>query len=110
MPLRQWQEVQKVLPALMKTPNGAIKKSPTKTTGIKGSYSDPDLIYKLTNYRMPYGKHRDLLLIDLPEKYLDWMAKNGFQESELGQLMRIVHETKANGMEHFFEAMRKPGA
>ena len=81
-----------------------------KAPGLKGSYSDPRLIYKLGNYRMPYGKHRDLLLIDLPQSYLDWLANNGFPQGELGELMRIVHETRANGMEHFFEAMRKPGS
>lgn len=78
-----------------------------KTTGLKGSYSDPHLIYKLANYRMPYGKHRDQLLIDLPQDYLNWFAKKGFQQNELGELLRIVHETKLNGMEHFFDEMRR---
>lgn len=81
-----------------------------KTTGVKGSYSDPHLIYKLANYRMPYGKHRDLLLIDLPQAYLDWFVKKGFQQGELGELLRIVHETKLNGMEHYFDEMRRVSA
>lgn len=74
---------------------------------IKGTYSDPDLVTKLTNFRMPFGKHSRLLLIDLPLAYLDWFYSKGFPQGELGQLMRIVHETKSCGMEHLFEPMRR---
>ena len=72
----------------------------------KGTYGDRNLMYKLTNYRMPYGKHSNSLLIDLPLPYLGWFSKKGFPQGELGQLMRIVHETKSDGMEHFFEPLR----
>ena len=47
-----------------------------------------------------------MLLIDLPLSYLGWFSKKGFPQGELGQLMRIVHETKSDGMEHFFDEMR----
>ncbi len=73
---------------------------------IKGTYGDPRLIYKLTHYRMPFGKHSNRLLIDLPQSYLQWFAKKGFPQSELGELMRIVHETRADGMEHLLERLR----
>ncbi|HGX92257.1 MAG TPA: hypothetical protein ENK35_02970 [Candidatus Tenderia sp.] len=73
---------------------------------IKGTYGDPRLMYKLANYRMPFGKHTNLLLIDLPQSYLDWFAKKGFPQSELGELMRIVHETRSDGMEHLLEQLR----
>ena len=73
---------------------------------IKGTYSDPDLMFKLASYRMPFGKHTKMLLIDLPLPYLGWFSKKGFPQGELGQLMRIVHETKSDGMEHFFDEMR----
>ena len=81
-----------------------IEKTPVMS--IKGSYSDPNLFSKLANYRMPFGKHTNVLLIDLPLKYLDWFCKSGFPQSELGELMRIVHETKADGLEHFLERIR----
>lgn len=73
---------------------------------IKGTYGDPQLIKKLANYRMLFGKHTNVLLIDLPLPYLDWFSKKGFPQSELGELMRIVHETKADGMEHFLDRIR----
>lgn len=73
---------------------------------LKGTYGDPELMVKLANYRMPFGKHNDTLLIDLPLDYLGWFSKKGFPNGELGQLMRIVHETKVDGMDVFFESMR----
>lgn len=73
---------------------------------IKGTYGDPDLISKLSNFRMPFGKHSKMLLIDLPLKYLDWFCKKGFPQGELGRLMRIVHEIKSGDMEYLFDGMR----
>ena len=73
---------------------------------MKGSYGDPELLFKLSKFRMPFGKHSDILLIDLPLKYLDWFFKTGFPQGELGQLMRIVHEIKSGGMEHLFDTLR----
>ena len=73
----------------------------------KGTYGDPNLIFKLGNYRMPFGKHSNVLIIDLPMTYLDWYFKKGFPQSELGELMRIVHETKLGEMEHFLDGVRK---
>ena len=76
------------------------------TMSIKGTYSDPELSFKLANSRMPFGKHSQGLLIDLPLSYLDWFFKTGFPQGELGQLLRIVHDIKAGGMEHLFEGIR----
>lgn len=74
---------------------------------IKGTYGDPHLIIKLASYRMPFGKHSNILLIDLPIAYLNWFSKKGFPQGELGELMRIVHETKSDGMEYFLERIRE---
>ena len=73
---------------------------------IQGNYGDPELIFKLANVRMPFGKHSDTLLIDLPVKYLDWFFKVGFPQGELGRLLRIVHEIKSDGMEHLLDTLR----
>jgi uncharacterized protein (DUF3820 family) len=77
---------------------------------IQGTYGDPKLMYKLANYRMPFGKHSNVLLIDLPVTYLDWFSKKGFPSGELGELMRIVYETKADGMGHLLVRVRKSAA
>lgn len=72
---------------------------------FKGTYGDPDLIFKLANFCMPFGKHSKMRLIDLPVKYLDWFSRKGFPQGELGQLMRIVHEVKTGGMEYLFDGI-----
>lgn len=69
--------------------------------------SDPEELLKLARYRMPFGKYRGSLLIDLPEPYVVWFANKGFPAGELGKMMRIVHEIKVNGLEYLFEPLRE---
>ncbi|NOQ78909.1 MAG: hypothetical protein GQ546_05865 [Gammaproteobacteria bacterium] len=70
-------------------------------------HSDPRLLLKLAQYKMPFGKYKDRLLIDLPEPYVIWFANKGFPEGELGKLMAIVLEIKVNGLEYLFQPLRK---
>ena len=35
-------------------------------------------LIELANARMPFGKHKDLLLIKIPESYLLWIKKRRF--------------------------------
>ncbi|HGX92612.1 MAG TPA: hypothetical protein ENK35_04775 [Candidatus Tenderia sp.] len=69
--------------------------------------SDPQQLLKLASYRMPFGKYANRLLIDLPEPYVVWFAKQGFPKGELGTMLRIVYEIKLNGLEYLFEPLRK---
>lgn len=68
--------------------------------------SDPELLLKLANYRMPYGKYATQRLIDLPEPYVIWFANKGFPNGELGKMLRIVHEIKINGLEYLFDPLK----
>ncbi len=70
------------------------------------AFGDPKLMLKLAGYRMPFGKYANRLLIDLPEPYVIWFANKGFPKGELGQMMRIVHEVKVNGLEYLFIPLR----
>jgi len=69
--------------------------------------SDPAQLLKLAQYRMPFGKYANRLLIDLPEPYVIWFANKGFPQGELGQMLAIVHEIKVNGLEYLFQPLRK---
>ena len=73
---------------------------------IAGTYDDPNLMYKLANYQMPFGKHSNTLLIDMPLDYLQWFSTKGFPQGELGELMRIVYDLKSGDMEHLLEHVR----
>lgn len=69
--------------------------------------TDAGQLVRLARYRMPYGKYRNRLLIDLPEPYVVWFAGQGFPDGELGSMLRIVHEIKINGLEYLFEPLRE---
>ena len=67
---------------------------------------DQAYLVKLARARMPYGKHEGMRLVDLPEPYVVWMARQGFPKGELGTMLAIVHEIKVNGLEYLFEKIR----
>lgn len=48
---------------------------------------------------MPFGKYKGTPLFELPEPYLVWFASKGFPPGELGALLALVLEIKANGLE-----------
>lgn len=58
-----------------------------------------EYLIKLANTRMPFGKYAGRLLIDLPEPYVVWFAKQGYPEGEIGELLASLYEIKANGLE-----------
>jgi uncharacterized protein (DUF3820 family) len=68
---------------------------------------DPAVLLKLAEARMPFGKHKGRRLLDLPEPYVVWFARQGFPKGELGELLALVYEIKVNGLEHLFEPLRK---
>jgi uncharacterized protein len=68
--------------------------------------SDPDLMLKLARTRMPFGRYKDRLLLDLPEPYLVWFSQQGFPEGQLGDMLRIMYEIKLNGLEYLFKPLR----
>lgn len=66
-----------------------------------------ETFFKLANYRMPFGKYANKLLIDVPEEYFIWFSKKGFPTGELGEMMTMMLEVKLNGLEYLFEPMKK---
>lgn len=55
---------------------------------------------------MPFGKHRGMLLIDLPESYVVWFQEQGFPDGKLGQLLGLLYEIKLNGLEHLVNPLK----
>ena len=64
-------------------------------------------LLKLARYRMPFGKYKGQLLIDLPEPYVVWFRKQGFPKGELGVMLEILYEIKLNGLEYLFKPLRQ---
>ena len=78
--------------------------------GTPNKDAEPSLkseqLLKFSNYRMPFGKYKGQLLIDLPEPYVVWFAKQGFPKGELGVMLGILYEIKLNGLEYLFKPFR----
>lgn len=68
---------------------------------------DPEVLRRLIKTRMPFGKHKGVFLLDLPEPYVVWMAGRGFPKGELGRQLALVHEIKVNGLEALLAPLRK---
>lgn len=62
---------------------------------------------KLVETRMPFGKYKGRLLLDLPEPYLLWFKNKGFPAGQLGEMMAIVFEVKLNGLDYLFKPLKK---
>ena len=67
---------------------------------------DPEMLLKVAKTRMPFGRFKGRLLIDLPEPYVLWFAKKGFPVGELGRLLSLLYEVKVNGLEYLLKPLR----
>ena len=76
---------------------------------IKSSDKQKETLIKLANYRMPFGKYANRLLVDIPERYYVWFSYQGFPEGELGEFMIMMLDIKTNGLEHLLIPLRKKG-
>lgn len=62
-------------------------------------FPDKEALISLANTKMPFGKYKGRLLIELPEPYLVWFRQKGFPEGKLGQQLAEMYEIKVNGLE-----------
>lgn len=60
---------------------------------------DKEILIKLANTKMPYGKYKDYYLVNLPEHYLVWYQQKGFPQGTLGKYLAMIYEIKLNGLE-----------
>jgi uncharacterized protein len=64
----------------------------------KQMYAGCRVLTELAKTRMPLGKYKGGLLIDLPEPYVVWFSRKGFPADKLGDMLNTVYEIKVNGL------------
>lgn len=67
---------------------------------------DHKALLELAAARMPFGKYKGSLLIDLPEPYVVWFSQQGFPSGKLGRMLSAVYEIKLSGLEYLFDPLR----
>jgi uncharacterized protein (DUF3820 family) len=56
---------------------------------------------------MPFGKYKGRAIADLPGRYLNWFAREGFPPGELGRLLALMHEIDHNGLKELLVPLRE---
>ncbi len=68
---------------------------------------NPEALQKLVTMEMPYGKYKGRVIADLPGHYLNWFAREGFPNGELGKLLALMQELDHNGLSGLLEPLRR---
>lgn len=59
---------------------------------------NPEILKEICEVRMPFGKHKDMILADLPINYLEWFQSQGMPKGKLGMQLSTIYEIKINGL------------
>ncbi len=68
---------------------------------------NPEDLVKLVTMTMPFGKHKGMLLADLPGNYLGWFAREGFPKGEMGRLLALAYELDHNDLKDLLKPLRQ---
>lgn len=66
-----------------------------------------ELLIELLEYRMPFGKYAGTRLLELPEAYLAWFARQGMPKGKLGVLMETALVVRSNGLTAVCQDLRR---
>lgn len=66
----------------------------------------PEDLLLLVTREMPFGKYKGRLLADLPGNYLNWFAREGFPQGEIGRLLALMQEIDHNDLSGLLDPLR----
>ena len=61
---------------------------------------------RLVKWQMPFGKYKGRIIADLPGHYLNWFARSGFPQGEIGRLLALMQEIDHNGLKPLLDPLR----
>ncbi|MDO9625508.1 DUF3820 family protein [Pseudomonas sp.] len=67
----------------------------------------PEDLQLLVTREMPFGKYKGRLIADLPGRYLNWFAREGFPKGEIGNLLQLMQEIDHNGLSSLLDPLRQ---
>ena len=56
---------------------------------------------------MPFGKYKGHVIADLPGRYLNWFAREGFPPGEIGRLLALMQEIDHNGLKYLLAPLKR---
>lgn len=73
---------------------------------IPGIEKDPDALLRLANARMPAGRYKGELLLDLPPEYVYWFTSSGrVGEAAVVAQLATIYTMRFNGQEQILRAL-----
>jgi uncharacterized protein (DUF3820 family) len=67
---------------------------------------DSAILKELITYRMPFGKHKGQLIIELPVSYLEWFEREGLPQGKLGVMLNTMYEIRLNGLMFLIDGLK----
>ncbi|MBW7675204.1 DUF3820 family protein [Chryseobacterium chendengshani] len=65
-----------------------------------------EILKEICIAKMPFGKHQNTILADLPISYLEWFHRQGMPKGKLGMQLSTVYEIKLNGLMDLLTPLR----
>lgn len=72
----------------------------------KSKPMNPEDLKLLLTREMPFGKHKGVVIADLPGNYLNWFARESFPPGEVGRLLQLMQEIDHNGLSFLLDPLR----
>ena len=66
----------------------------------------PEDLELLVTRQMPFGRYKGRIIADLPGHYLNWFARVGFPDGEIGRLLELMQEIDHNGLKAILTPIR----
>lgn len=66
-----------------------------------------EILKELITYRMPFGKHKGQLIIDLPVSYLEWFEREGLPQGKLGIMLSTMYEIRLNDLMFLIDGLKE---